>query len=127
MMKKLLVVDDEIAIRNMFQETLRRAGYTVRLAESGEKALEILEKENIQVIFLDLKLPGMNGVDLCRRIRKDKPIAVLYAVTGYASLFDLAECREAGFDDYFIKPVDIEVISKVAQDAFEKLYRWKKG
>ncbi|MCD6138148.1 MAG: response regulator [Deltaproteobacteria bacterium] len=127
MMKKLLVVDDEIAIRNMFQETLRRAGYTVRLAESGEKALEILEKENIQVIFLDLKLPGMNGVDLCRRIRKDKPIAVLYAVTGYASLFDLAECREAGFDDYFIKPVDIEVISKAAQDAFEKLYRWKEG
>ncbi len=121
-----LVLDDEAPIRIMFEQAFSKAGYTVRLAESGEEALEILKQENIQVMFLDLKLPGMSGVDLCTKIRKDRPIAIIYAVTGYTSLFELADCREAGFDDYFIKPVDLKVLFKAVEDAFEKLDRWKK-
>jgi DNA-binding response OmpR family regulator len=77
-------------------------------------------------MFLDLNLPGMNGMDLCRRIKKDKPMAIVFAVTGYASLFELVDCREAGFDDYFKKPVDMKSLVKAANDAFERIDRWKK-
>jgi len=77
-------------------------------------------------MFLDLNLPGMNGVELCRKIRKDRPIAVIHAITGYASLFELTDCREAGFDDYFTKPADMEMLLTAAQNAFEKVDRWKK-
>ena len=124
--KKILVVDDEVHIRDMLEHAFSKAGYTVRLAGSAEETLDILKDEKIQVMFLDLKLPGMNGVELCRKTRKDFPIAIIHAITGYASLFELADCREAGFDDYFIKPVDLEVLFKAAQDAFEKIDRWKK-
>ncbi len=124
--KKILVVDDEDVIRDLFEKAFSKVGYSVRSAKSGEKALEILKDEKIQIMFLDLKLPGMNGVELCRKIRKDFPIAIIYAVTGYSSLFELADCREAGFDDYFTKPADLKMLLKATQDAFEKIDRWKK-
>lgn len=120
------MVDDEKAILKLWEKAFSKAGYEVHAAASGEEALDILKKENIQVMFLDLKLPGMNGCELCRRIRKDRPIAIINAVTGYTSLFELAECREAGFDDYFTKPVEVKTLVKTAADAFEKLGRWKK-
>ena len=123
---KILVVDDEMSIRDVFNETFSEAGYDVRLAENGEQALHILKDVQIDVIFLDLKLFGMNGIELCRQIRKTKPLSVIYAITGWAALFEIEECREAGFDDYFSKPILPEIMSKAVEDAFEKLGRWKK-
>ena len=110
----------------MLELAFSKDGYIVRSAESAEEALEILKDEKFQVMFLDLNLPRMNGVELCKQIRKDMPIGIIYAVTGYASLFELADCREAGFDDYFTKPVKLEMLFRAAQDAFEKIDRWKK-
>jgi len=124
--RKILVVDDEEAILNMFVQAFSRGGYEVRTAESAEEALELLKGDKIQVMFLDLNMPGMNGVDLCKEIRKDFPMAIIHAVTGYYSLFELADCREAGFDDYFTKPADLKMLLNAAQDAFEKIDRWKK-
>jgi len=124
--KTILIVDDEQAIRKMFEESFDNAGYSVTLAESAEEALEILEDNKMQVMFLDLKLPGMNGIELCRQIRKENPIACIYAITGFGSLFELADCRDVGFDDYFLKPVDLNVILKTAKDSFDKIERWKK-
>ena len=124
--RHILVVDDELAILTALEKVFSRAGYRAYLAETAEEALGILEKENINVMFLDLNLPGMNGVELCRKIRKDRPIAVIHAITGYASLFELTDCREAGFDDYFTKPADMEMLLTAAQSAFEKVDRWKK-
>jgi DNA-binding response OmpR family regulator len=124
--RKLLIVDDEVAIRNMYEQAFSRGGYKVRSAESAEEALEFLKDEKIQVMFLDLNTPGMNGLDLCKEVRKDFPMAIIHAVTGYSSLFELADCREAGFDDYFTKPADLKMLLRAAQDAFEKIDRWKK-
>ena len=124
--KKILVVDDEVAITDLFEQAFSRAGYLVRSAESAEKAMEVLKQDNIHVMFLDLNLPGMNGVELCERLRKNRPMDIIYAVTGYSSLFELADCLEAGFDDYFQKPVELKTLLKAAQDAFEKIERWKK-
>lgn len=122
--KKILIVDDERSIRDLFQSAFSHPDYQVHLAENGEQALYILQRNEIDLIFLDLKLFGMNGIELCRRIRKDKPISIIYAITGWAGLFEVEECREAGFDDFFIKPVRMDVIFRAVENAFEKLERW---
>ena len=124
--KKILVVDDEKQIRDMYSQMFSMKGYTVLTAESAEKAIEILEKEQCWVMFLDLNLPGMNGVELCRRIRRDRPMAICYAVTGYGLLYELHDCREAGFEDYFTKPAGVKDLLGAAEHAFRKLDRWKK-
>ena len=124
--KTILVVDDDDAIRTLLVDAFGDAGYQVISAASGEEALEKALGRNLQVMFLDLKLPGINGLELGRRLRKDNPISVIYAVTGYVSLFELADCREAGFDDYFTKPVSLSTLIKAAEQAFEKLERWRK-
>lgn len=123
--KQIMIVDDEEGIRDIFQKALSQAGYNVLLAESAEKSIDILRKESIMVVFLDLNLPEMNGVDLCKKIHMDNPIAIIHAVTGYADLFSLLECRKAGFDDFFTKPISLKTIIKAAEDAFEKLERWE--
>jgi CheY-like chemotaxis protein len=122
--KKILVVDDELSIRDLFADTFNDAGYEVRAAETGEQALKILAKERIDVIFLDLRLFGMNGIELCRNIRKTNPISIIYAMTGWAALFEIEECREAGFDDFFTKPLRYETLLRALEEAFEKIDRW---
>ena len=120
----ILVVDDEVSILNLMKQAFTRAGYEVRLAGGAKEALEILNEEKIHVIFSDLNMPEMNGLELCRKIRKDMPMAIIVAMTGHASLFELADCREAGFDDYFIKPVSISSLVETAEKAFKKIERW---
>jgi CheY-like chemotaxis protein len=126
MNRKILVVDDEKSVRNLFASAFGEAGYDVQLAENGQAALNILRGQEIELIFLDLKLFGMNGIELCRQIRKTKPIAIICAITGWSGLFEIEECREAGFDDYFTKPVSLDMLFKTVGDAFEKLDRWKR-
>ena len=123
---KILVVDDEASVRELFSGVFAEEDYEVIAAEDGSQALDILKKDNIDVIFLDLKLFGMNGIDLCRQIRETKPVSMIFAITGWAPLFEIEECREAGFDDYFEKPLDMDILLDVVEDAFKKLERWKR-
>lgn len=125
--KKILVVDDEEVIRDLLDNAFTKAGYTVRTAESAEKAMELLRDESILVMFLDLKLPGKSGVELCGEIQKQNPLAIIHALTGYADLFSLLECRTTGFDDFYTKPVSIELLLEAAETAFKRLERWKVG
>jgi CheY-like chemotaxis protein len=125
MQNKILVVDDEQVIGDILKKAFSKVGYTALCAQSSEEALDILKHENIKVMFLDLHLPGMNGVELCRLIRKNNPIACIFAMTGYVHMFELLECRQAGFDDYFTKPVNLQVLFAAAKEAFQKLERWK--
>ena len=127
MKRKLLIVDDEVSIRDLFQSAFGDIDQEVHMAENGEQALTLLKQHDIDLIFLDLKLFGMNGIELCRQIKKNKPISIIYAITGWMGLFEVEECREAGFDDYFTKPAQIDILSKAVEDAFEKLDRWKRG
>lgn len=123
--KTILVVDDEAVVRDMLDEAFQRAGYTVRTAEDAESAVEILREESIMVMYLDLKLPKMGGIELCQQIRPQNPLAVIHAITGYTDLFGLLECRKAGFDDFFEKPVRVGLLLESAEVAFGKLARWR--
>jgi CheY-like chemotaxis protein len=124
MTKKVLVVDDERSMREMMKDALGDLECEVFLAEGADEALSQVEKHDFTVIFLDLKLFGMNGIDLCRAIRKRKPLAILYAMTGWSGLFEIEECREAGFDDFFTKPINVHVLLRAVETAFEKHRRW---
>lgn len=125
-LQKILIVDDEKEIREVLNEVFSYHGYTPVCAGSAEEALNLLTPD-IQVMFLDLKLPGkMDGVALCREIRKQNPSACIFAMTGYATLFELADCRAAGFDDYFTKPVKLELLLMATRQGFDKVKRWQK-
>ncbi len=123
--QSILVVDDENSIRQQFAAVFSKAGYDVQSAGSAEEALRIMRKRPAEVLFMDLNLPAMNGLELCREVRKGWPWTIAVAVTGYASLFELVDCREAGFEDYFIKPVSLEELLSAAANAFKKIERWK--
>lgn len=126
MKKHILLVDDELAVLKMMTKAFTRAGYEVETAESAEEAMELVKTYKYMVFFLDLNLPGMNGIDLCRRIRKNNPLTILYAVTGFATTFEVFDCRQAGFEDYFTKPVELKKLLEAAEQAFQKLARWKR-
>lgn len=121
--KEILIVDDDGVIRTLFERAFGRAGYEVTSAASAESALDILKNKDFQVIFLDMKLPGMNGLELCKRIKKDRPAAIIFAMTAYVSMFELSDCFDAGFDDYFTKPVNIETLLNAVRHAFNGDYR----
>ncbi len=123
--KKILVVDDEVSILEMAKEVFESAGYTVLTAANAEEALEIIKNQAVWVMFLDIRLPGMSGMELCKIIRRDDRISIIHAFTGYSNLYGLVECRTIGFDDFFVKPVDLDVLLKAAQYSFERLERWQ--
>ena len=123
-MKRVLVVDDEKGIRDLFCRVLETAGYEVETAESGEQALKILEHEKFPLLLFDLNLPGIDGIELCKKARKIMPISIIIAITGYASLFQLHDCRQAGFDDYFLKPVSIKTLLEEVELASKRIDRW---
>jgi len=119
--RSIIFVDDEKQIRAMYARAFAAAGARVRTLESAEECLEAMRKDPSLVLFLDLNLPGMNGLELCRQLHKEWPMAIMYAVTGYASLFEISDCREAGFEDYFTKPVPLAKLKAAAERAFERI------
>ncbi|MCX7816638.1 MAG: response regulator [Syntrophales bacterium] len=123
---KVLIVDDEIHVRETLKELLEGSGCEVLLAAGAEEAMDHVSREDLVAVFLDLKLFGMNGLDLCRKIRKLRPLTVIYAMTGWLGLFDVEECREVGFDDFFPKPLTQEVLIRAVKEACEKKKRWNR-
>jgi two-component system KDP operon response regulator KdpE len=103
----ILAVDDEPQIRRVLRATLSAQGYTIVEAKSGEEALEVIRKERIDLILLDMNLPGISGVETCREIRagSDTPIIML---TVRNTEEDKVKALDAGADDYVVKPFGSE-------------------
>lgn len=106
----ILVIDDEPQIRRVMRATLASQGYTVTEARSGEEALEMLRGEQPDLILLDVNLPGMGGLEVCREIRdrSDVPIVML---TVRNTEKDKVQALDAGADDYVVKPFGMEELS----------------
>ena len=126
---KILVVDDSLTIRMQVKELLEDNGLQVLLAENGEMCLEVLEKETPDVILLDVIMPEMDGIEVCRRIKSDEalkeiPILILTTVS---DVENKAKGLNAGADDYVIKPFEVvELIARVnsilrAKEIFKQL------
>ena len=123
--KSILIVDDDEFIRLAYKKTFAKSEFQVQTAGNAEEALAIMRQAPADVLFLDLDLPGMNGVELGQEIHRHWPSSILIAVTGFTSIFELVRCREAGFDDYFTKPVGTRQLMAAATEAVKKLDRWK--
>ena len=100
----VLVVDDEGAIRYSVSKTLQRVGYNVVEASSGEEALDKMGEQYYDVVLTDIRMPGLTGVELLKRIKEAEPDAVVILMTGYASLGTAVESLRLGAHDYLIKP-----------------------
>jgi signal transduction histidine kinase len=118
---KILVVDDETDIREGIERILTRMGYTVLKAGRGEEALEILGKETADLAILDLKMPGMDGMELHQRIRKIDDGIVVIIITGYATIETAIEAMKQGAYDFIPKPFEPEHLRIVVRRAHEKL------
>ena len=105
---KILVVDDDKTVRGFLELFLETKGFAnVVSAENGEDAIKIVEKENVKLILLDVMLPGMNGVEVLRKIKAiNKDISVIM-ITGYPDEEKAKEAIREGVYDYIIKPFDL--------------------
>jgi DNA-binding response OmpR family regulator len=123
MEKKLLIVDDEAHIRMLIEQTLEELedeGVNFLTAENGEEALEIIQAENPQLVFLDVMMPKMNGMEVCRRVKKELSIDVfIVLLTAKGQELDRLKGQEVGADLYMTKPFDPEVILQKAKEVLE--------
>ncbi len=116
----ILVVDDEGAIRYSISKTLQRLGYQVHTAETGEEALEMMQRQEYDVVLTDIRMPGLSGVELLARIKEQAPDAVVILLTGYASLETAIESLRLGAHDYLVKPSSSQDIRNSVAEGLER-------
>ncbi len=104
MTERVLVVDDEEAIRTLVEYNLRMAGYEVETAQEGLMALEMIAKGNFDLLVLDLMLPGVDGLELCKRLRQANSKVPIIMLTARGEEIDRVLGLEMGADDYVTKP-----------------------
>ncbi|HHX77158.1 MAG TPA: response regulator [Firmicutes bacterium] len=105
--KKILVTDDRVGIRRLLREILETASYRVYTAAGGEEALAIIKKEFIDMVLLDMKMVGMDGMETLSRIKKVSPRTLVALMTAYEEPDILAEGLRRGACCYITKPFDI--------------------
>ncbi|MEV8532596.1 response regulator transcription factor [Streptomyces sp. NPDC051211] len=108
-MPRVLLIEDDPSVREGVGLGLRRRGHEVSAAETGEEGLALLPGFRPELVLLDLMLPGINGVQVCRRIRDTSQIPIIM-LTARGDDFDVVVGLEAGADDYIVKPARTEVI-----------------
>ncbi len=117
---RILVVDDEGAIRYSISKTLQRVGYQVHTAASGEEALDLMKRQDYDVVLTDIRMPGLSGVDLLAKIKERAPDAVVILLTGYASLETAIESLRLGAHDYLVKPSSSQDIRNSVSEGVER-------
>ena len=121
-MATVLLVEDDPAARQGLELALRRLGYEVRLAETGEAALDGVRETTADVVVLDVMLPGMDGFEVCRRLRRDSDVPVIM-LTARGDDFDIVVGLEAGADDYVLKPVEPRVLDARIRAVLRRMAR----
>ena len=113
---KLLIVDDQYGIRLLLHEIFKKEGYEVFQAANGFQAIDIVIKDCPDLVILDMKIPGMDGVEILKRIKEiNKEIKVIL-MTAYGELDIIEEAKKLGALRYFPKPFDIDEIKKVVRE-----------
>lgn len=122
----VLVVDDEGAIRYSVSKTLQRAGYRVSEAASAEDALELVDTQDFDVVLTDIRMPGIDGVELLRLIKEKAPDSSVILMTGYASLGTAIEALRLGAHDYLIKPSSSHDIKHSVSEAIKRSHNLRR-
>src|SRR5579864_3407425 len=118
--KKILVVDDDESLRRVMQMQLEEAGYEVLAASQGKDALALIEDTTPALVITDLKMPGISGLDLLRKLREANPETTVIMITAFGTVSTAVEAMRAGAYDYITKPVDYEQLMLVVNRAMER-------
>jgi len=115
----ILIIDDEESICDGLSQVLRKEGYLVKAVKEGNDGLTLFGKENFQVVFLDLKLPGLKGMQVLSKIKETSPETPVIIITGYASIESAVEAIKQGAFDYMAKPFSPEELRIITKKALE--------
>lgn len=111
----ILVVDDELLIRDLLYDFFTGQGWSISVAENGEKALEVLNEKSIDLILSDIKMPEMDGLTLASRVRQTHPDLPVVLMTGFPSVETAVSALRNRVEDYVIKPFNINQLYKLIE------------
>ena len=110
---KVLVVDDEAVVRAGISRVLEKQGLSIHTAADGSEALEIMAEYHINIVLLDIKMPGLDGIEVLRHIRATYPEAVVIMITGHPTIQSAIECTKLGAIDYLVKPFRVDELESL--------------
>jgi DNA-binding response OmpR family regulator len=123
MITKLLVVDDEVEICDFLKTFFEERNYKVFTALNGETALRLVEREKPAIVLLDIKMPGLDGIEVLKRIKALHPTAKVIMVTAIETRDKIEEATRLGADNYITKPLSLEYLETDVRDKLESLAR----
>jgi len=125
---RVLLVDDEADFVEAMSLWLKAKGYSVSVASSGEKAIQIVKEQPPQIVFLDIKMPGMDGIETLRRIRRFNQKIPVIMITAYADEEKLIQSQKLNISGFFAKDEDVKVLQNTIELTL-KTYKkiWKKS
>jgi DNA-binding NtrC family response regulator len=112
---RILIVDDEEIVRESLSAWLEKDGYTLATAQDGETAIDRVKKERWSILLVDLKMPGIDGLQVLENVRKVQPDAAAVIMTAYATVDTAVAAMKLGAYDYLVKPFDPEELSLMVQ------------
>ena len=116
---KILIVDDELVVRDSLGKWFASEGYTARPTGSAREALETIQQMEFDIALIDIKMPGMDGMELQSRLHEADPELTVIIMTGYASVETAVQALKRGAYDYITKPVDPDELSHLVANALE--------
>lgn len=116
MAEKILIVDDQYGIRILLTEVLQKEGYTTFQAANGFQAIDITKEQAPDLVLLDMKIPGMDGIEILKRLKQHDETIKVIIMTAYGELDMIQEAKELGALTHFAKPFDIDEIRKVVRE-----------
>ena len=117
---RVLIVDDEQHVRQSLAAWFREDGYEVNTAAGGREALAELTRAGADILLVDIKMPGMDGLELLRRTKELAPDATVVVMTAYASVETAVQALKDGAYDYVVKPFDPDAVSRLVRKAAER-------
>ena len=120
-MSKLLLIDDEEGIRKVFSISLKSDGYDVATAASGQQGIDLFQKEFFPIVLTDIKMPGMDGIEVLRRIKEINPEVEVIVITGHGDMESAIQSLQLGASDFLTKPVSDQLLSIALKRAEERL------
>lgn len=114
---QLLIVDDEERFLHTTQKLLTRKGFDVLTADGGQRAIEMLKTHAVQIVVLDVKMPGMDGLTALREIKRLYPYMEVIMLTGHATVPSAVEGMQSGASDYLMKPIDMDLLVEKVTEA----------
>ncbi|HSF04587.1 MAG TPA: sigma-54 dependent transcriptional regulator [Methylomirabilota bacterium] len=119
MKRRILIVEDDQIFLRPLQRTLEVEGYEVMVVTSGEDAIDVLKNDDVDLVLTDKRLPGMDGVDLVRRLKADHPDQAVVVMTAYGTIESAVEAVRLGAADYLVKPFETDEVLMVVRHAIE--------